>query len=114
MGYADGHHEDFKYFLMLSTRALSMGKTNAFFVWFIAIIFAIFSGWLFKIDDLAAIFIGFLLFCFSATVAGYQMNKARAASPASSHPLISSMPKGAMGIGAILMCIPALVGYLIP
>jgi hypothetical protein len=91
-----------------------MSKMNAFFAWFIAIIFAMVSGWLFKINDLAVIFFGFLLFCFSATIAGYQMNKARAASPASSHPLMSSMPKGAMGIGAILMCIPALVGYLIP
>jgi membrane protein implicated in regulation of membrane protease activity len=56
-----------------------MGKINAFFVWFIAIIIAIFSGWLFKTDDLAVMFAGFVLFCFSATLAGYQINKARAA-----------------------------------
>jgi hypothetical protein len=91
-----------------------MGKMNAFFVWFIAIIIAIFSGWLFKTDDLAVMFAGFVLFCFSATLAGYQINKARAAKKTLSHSFTSSMPKGAMGIGAILMCIPAFIGYLIP
>jgi hypothetical protein len=91
-----------------------MGKMNAFFVWFVAIIIAIFSGWLFKIDNLAVMFFGFVLFCFSATLAGYQINKARAAKRTSSHSFMSSMPKGAMGIGAILMCIPAFIGYLIP
>ena len=91
-----------------------MGKTSAFFVWFIAIIIALFSGWLFKIDDLAVMFAGFVLFCFSATLAGYQINKDRAEKGISAHSFMSSMPKGSMGIGAILMCIPAFIGYLIP
>jgi hypothetical protein len=91
-----------------------MVKMNAFFVWFIAIIIAIFSGWLFKIEDLGVMFVGFVLFCFSATLAGYQINKSRTAKGTSSHSILSSMPKGSMGIGAILMCIPAFIGYLIP
>ena len=91
-----------------------MGKMTAFFVWFIAIIIAVFSGWLFKIDDLAALFFGFVLFCLSATLAGYQINKARTVKQTSSHSFLSSLPRGAMGIGAILMCIPAFIGYMIP
>jgi hypothetical protein len=91
-----------------------MGNANAFTLWFIAICIALFSGWLFKIDDLAVMFFGFVLFCLSATIAGYQMNRARAAKQTSSHSFMSSIPRGAMGMGAILMCIPALLGYLIP
>jgi hypothetical protein len=87
-----------------------MGKMTAFFAWFMAIIIAVLSGWLFKIDDLAALFSGFVLFCLSATLAGYQINKARAAIPTSSYSVLSSLPRGAMGIGAILMCIPAFIG----
>ena len=91
-----------------------MGKISAFFIWFTAIIMALISGWLFKIEDLAIMFAGFVLFCFSATLAGYQINKMRAAKERSSDSFLSSMPRGAMGWGAIIMCIPAFIGYLIP
>ena len=91
-----------------------MGRMNAFLAWSIAIIIALFSGWLIKSGDLAVLFAGFVLFCFSASLAGYQIIKTRAEKRTSSHSYSSSMPKGAMGIGAILMGIPALIGYLIP
>jgi membrane protein implicated in regulation of membrane protease activity len=48
---------------------------NAFLVWSIAIIIALFSGWLIKSGDLAVLFAGFVLFCFSASLAGYQIIK---------------------------------------
>lgn len=80
--------------------------------WIIAVCIALLSGWLFQSDNLLVMFLGFVLFVSSATLAGYQVQTTSPTKMRPSPSILSSLSRGAMGIGAVLMCIPAFIGYV--
>ena len=91
-----------------------MSKGTTVIGGFIAIIIAFSSGFLFKkASTLGMLLFAFILFCCSAGIVGYMIEKSLAANRTAANPITSFDQKGAIGAGALLMGIFAIAGYMV-